>query len=238
MTVALEHDVGMENRRERQRAATVSEIKDLARLQLAAQGVGGLSLRAIARDLGVVSSAVYRYFPGRDALLTALIADAYGEYGASVEVIDTACPREDLAGRWLAFATGTRHWAGEHPHDWALVYGSPVPGYAAPPEVTLRPARRSTDVLSRLLVDVAAAGRGASLAEPQDPALRSRLSAYLVEEELTVPLGLFAAGLSAWAVVLGLVSFEVFGHLAPVLPDAGALFELQVRTQGAWIIAP
>src|SRR5271169_5158994 len=88
--------------RERARAELTREVKQEARRQLAAHGAQGLSLRAVARELGMVSSALYRYFPSRDALLTALIIDAYDALGAAVESADTAQPRSDLRGRWRA----------------------------------------------------------------------------------------------------------------------------------------
>ena len=88
-----------------------------------------LSLRAVARELGMASSAVYRYFPSRDELLTALIVDAYDALGDTAE--------QALAGRcggrrptrWLALSTSIRAWAVAQPHEYALLYGSPVPGY-------------------------------------------------------------------------------------------------------------
>src|ERR1700737_1118305 len=127
--------------RERARAELTHEIKEEARRQLAAEGAPRLSLRAVARELGMVSSALYRYFPSRDDLLTALIIDAYESIGAQVEAADAARPPADLRGRWRAMAQAVRKGALAHPHEYALVYGSPVPGYSAPQE-TIVPASR------------------------------------------------------------------------------------------------
>jgi len=121
------------------------EIKTIARRHLASDGAN-LSLRAVARDLGVVSSALYRYFASRDELLTALIIDAYNAMGDAVEAADDALPRADLEGRWLAIAHGIREWALAQPHEYALIYGSPVPGYQAPQD-TVGPATRSAYTL-------------------------------------------------------------------------------------------
>src|SRR5882672_7397134 len=118
--------------RARARAELTEEIKAVARRQLAEQSSAALSLRAVARDVGMVSSAVYRYFPSRDDLLTALIIDAYGSLGAGVTAAEGSVPRADLLGRWLAAAKAFRAWAGEFPHEFALIFGSPVPGYRAP----------------------------------------------------------------------------------------------------------
>jgi AcrR family transcriptional regulator len=143
--------------RERARAELTREIKEEARRQVAAEGAQRLSLRAVARELGMVSSAVYRYFPSRDSLLTALIIDAYDALGAAVESADSGQPRSDLRGRWRAICHSVRDWAVARPHEYALIYGSPVPGYRAPQD-TIAPASRAGLVLGHLLTD-AWAGR-------------------------------------------------------------------------------
>src|SRR5215469_11240887 len=103
--------------RARVRAEMTGEIKQAARRQLATEGAN-LSLRAIARDLGVVSSALYRYFASRDELLTALIIDAYNAIGEAGEHADAAITeRPDLTRRWLAVATAWREWALAHPRQ-------------------------------------------------------------------------------------------------------------------------
>ena len=129
--------------RARARIELTAEIKDTARRHLAQDGAQGLSLRAVARDLGMASSAIYRYFPSRDELLTALIIDAYDAIGATAERADAKAVSEDRpAGlRWLLVCRAVRRWALRHPHEFALVYGSPVVGYAAPLD-TVEPATR------------------------------------------------------------------------------------------------
>src|SRR5688572_13031102 len=146
--------------RARARAQMRTEILDAAREQVATQGVGNLSLRAVARELDMASSAVYRYFENRDVLLTALIVDAYDSLGEAVERAEAAVPRADLPGRWAAIARTVRSWALEHPSLYALVYGSPVPGYAAPPD-TIGPATRVTRLLATLLHDTITGPAGA-----------------------------------------------------------------------------
>ena len=138
--------------RERARAELTREIKEEARRQVAAEGAQRLSLRAVARELGMVSSAVYRYFPSRDSLLTALIIDAYDALGAAVESADSGQPRSDLRGRWRAICHSVRDWAVARPHEYALIYGSPVPGYRAPQD-TIAPASRAGLMLGHLLTD-------------------------------------------------------------------------------------
>ena len=144
--------------RERARAEITAEILDAARGYLATDGAPALSLRAIARDLGMASSALYRYFKSRDELLTRLIIDAYDALGAAAEVAEATIDRNDLAGRFATTCSAVRAWALAHPNEYALIYGSPVPGYAAPAD-TVRPASRVTRLLLRIIVEAAAAGR-------------------------------------------------------------------------------
>src|SRR4051794_34402415 len=138
--------------RERVRAELTKEITDIARRQLATEGAGGLSLRAVAREMGMVSSAVYRYFASRDDLLTALIIDGYNSLGEAVEQAEAAVPRHDLDGRWLALGRAIRAWARENTPEYALLYGSPVPGYIAPQD-TIGPASRPVWVFTNILRD-------------------------------------------------------------------------------------
>jgi len=148
--------------RERVRAELIREITEIARRQLATDGAAGLHLRAVAREMGMVSSAIYRYFPSRDDLLTTLIIDGYNAIGAAVEKAEAACPRDGYQGRWLAGCQAVRDWALAHPHEYALVYGSPVPGYEAP-EQTIGPASRAAAVLGGIVSD---AQRDGALTEP------------------------------------------------------------------------
>jgi AcrR family transcriptional regulator len=143
--------------RERVRAEITTEILDTARGYLATDGAPALSLRAIARDLGMASSALYRYFRSRDELLTRLIIDAYDSLGAAAEVREEPIDRDDLAARFTAICDAVRDWALDHPNEYALIYGSPVPGYVAPAD-TVQPAIRVTTLLLRIVVDAATAG--------------------------------------------------------------------------------
>jgi AcrR family transcriptional regulator len=211
----------------------IDEIKAIARRHLASDGAN-LSLRAVARDLGMVSSAVYRYFPSRDDLLTALIIDAYDALGAVAEKADASCPRDDLRGRWLAIAGNIRSWALRNPHEYALIYGSPVPGYAAPAD-TVPPATRTTAVLAALLRAAAAAGRDA------DP-LDSPLPAAVGEDFRRigsdprfggVPDAALARGLALWTELFGMLSFELFGQFNNVIENRDAFFDFQMRAAAA-----
>ena len=146
--------------RERARRETTAEILRLAREQLACEGAAALSLRAIAREMGMVSSAIYRYFAGRDELLTQLIMESYDSLGEAVRAGDElVTDRTDLPARWRATAHALRKWAFDHPEEWALLFGTPVPGYAAPVD-TIGPASRYTSVFLQLLAEADRAGGG------------------------------------------------------------------------------
>jgi AcrR family transcriptional regulator len=143
--------------RERARAEITAEILDAGRRHLAIEGGAGLSLRAIARDLGMASSAVYRYVASRDELLTRLIIDAYDSLGAAAEAREGKQDRADLVGRWSAICVAVREWAVTNPNEYALIYGSPVPGYVAPLD-TIAPASRVSALLVQILIDAVASG--------------------------------------------------------------------------------
>src|SRR5690242_3974174 len=137
--------------RARARAELTLEIKRVARRQLTEVGAAALSIRAVTRELGMVSSAIYRYFPSRDDLLTALIVDTYDEVGEAAEQA-AASTRGGVEKRFGAVATAIRAWAVANPQDYALVYGSPVPGYAAP-EDTIAPAARVALAALQIVAD-------------------------------------------------------------------------------------
>ena len=197
--------------RARMRAELTAEIKDEARRQLAAEGAPGLSLRAVTRALGMSSSAIYRYFPSRDDLLTALIVDAYDAVGAAAEEADSACPEDDFGARWRAVARAVRRWSIDNPHEYALVYGSPVPGYRAPDD-TVGPASRVTLVLARLVDDAVAAGALRRDAAPEAlPPLGAAGQAAvrtLVDVAFpNVPGDVAVRAVAVWTQLFGMISF-------------------------------
>ena len=170
--------------RARVRAEMIAEIKAVARRHLATDGAN-LSLRAVARDMGMVSSALYRYFASRDDLLTALILDAYNALGDAVEAADAAVTdRARLRVRWLAAARAVRGWALANPAEYALLYGSPVPGYAAPAGHDRR-GRADSVVLARILADGFASGALAGPGRRPSAAAERRVRADLARRAAT-----------------------------------------------------
>lgn len=220
--------------RARARADITREIVTCARRHLDSEGAAGLSLRAVARDLGMVSSAVYRYVPSRDALLTTLLIEGYVCLGEAVEVAEARARRSDVEGRWLRTCRATRRWACERPQEWALLYGSPVPGYAAPPE-TIEHATRIPLLLVRQLVDAVAAGGQAGTALTAAPPRLERLVAPTrAFFGNTVPVELVVRGLIVWTHLVGAVSFELFGHRVGSTTDDARFFDEEMRRMGAF----
>ncbi|MFJ6015411.1 TetR/AcrR family transcriptional regulator [Streptomyces sp. NPDC092952] len=209
--------------RERARAEITAAIKDEAKKQLAAEGAAKLSLRAVARELGMASSALYRYFPSRDELLTALIVDAYDSVGAAAEAAHRAALAEDAPhlARWLAATRAVRGWALAHPHEYALIYGSPVPGYTAP-QATIGPAARVGLVLITVVADAHRAGELAP--PPLAGDLRAEAERQVADLAPDLPPEAVAPLIAAWSQLFGLVSFEIFGQFHRVVDDREVFF--------------
>jgi AcrR family transcriptional regulator len=207
--------------RARARIEVTAAIKDEARRQLAAEGAAKLSLRAVARELGMVSSALYRYFPSRDDLLTALIIDAYDSLGEAAEAAHDAVADAAPVRRWSAVCEAARVWALGHPHEYALIYGSPVPGYKAP-QTTIPAAARVGLLLIRIVRD---AHQGQGLTAPPLPAeLRAEAERMTTALAPDLPPEVVAALVASWAELYGLIGFELFGQFRRVVEDREPFF--------------
>jgi len=222
--------------RERARAELTREIKEGARRQLGATGADGISLRAVARELGMVSSALYRYYPSRDDLLTALIIDAYDAIGEAAEqAIADGKPDESWGrDRWLAACHAIRGWALAHPHEYALIYGSPVPGYRAP-EATIGPAARVPLAFAGVLAAATEAGElgdDAGAHAGPDAAAADALTGGLADQAAALAAALaspvapdvLVRAVIAWTQLFGMISWELFGQFVGTFEPADALF--------------
>jgi AcrR family transcriptional regulator len=221
--------------RERARADITTEITASARRQLAEHGAAALSLRAVARTLGMVSSAVYRYFASRDDLLTALIIESYDALARRRwrRPGRAAGDRRATAGSRVAVAI--RAWAQAHPHEYALLYGSPVPGYARPP--TRRwPAPGPPSPCCRWCATQPPPERWwprcPSPCPPRWPPSCGTLRATV---DLDVDDEVLVAVLLGWTQLFGLLGFELFGQTRGVVEDHGALFTTATTTMAAAI---
>jgi AcrR family transcriptional regulator len=220
------------SRRARQRRATVEEIKTLARQQLAETGPGALSLRAIARQMGTASSALYRYFASSNELISALCVDAYDSITAAVSAARDAHPAGDPARQWWAIGHAARRWSLEHPADYALIFGTPIPGYQAPAEVTGPAAGRFAAVPGAtyaVAVDTGVADPQRSEV-PRDIPAGDGWSKLLVGALPDYPPQLAGILLNAAASLVGYFMAETLGSLRHLIGDPDALFDAHLRT--------
>jgi AcrR family transcriptional regulator len=206
------------------------DIVRIGRAHLATEGGAALSLRAIARDIGLVSSAVYRYVESRDELLTLLVVDGYNELGDAVDEALGSVDETDHAGRLRAIGRAVRTWALAEPATYALLFGSPVPGYHAPSERTTGPGTR---VIVRLVEVWEAAWVSGAIEADERAVTPRRLSRDLArirrETATTAPDDLIARGMLVWAALFGCISFEVFGQYGPdTITAPQDLFEHQL----------
>jgi AcrR family transcriptional regulator len=215
-------------------------IVEAAREELALHGAAALSLRAVARRLGVVSSALYRYFASRDELFTELIVEAYDAVGIVAEAADAAAraaAAEDQ-DRVLAVGRAVRAWAVDRPQEFALIFGSPIPGYQAP-EATVAPAARVPLVLAAIVTDALRSGR---LRIPGPPVVPRTLTTPDVQRAVVGAVpddhpDLVERAVVLWTVLVGSIAFELFGHLHQVVTDYPAYFDaaLRIAAQGVGI---
>jgi len=245
--------------RERARAELTDEIKSVARRQLATDGAQGLSLRAVSRELGMVSSALYRYFPSRDDMLTALIIDAYDALGEAAEAaavrsgasfaVGGAAPDAeppdggaapapgswDPLGTWAAVFSAVRDWARSNPQEYALIYGSPVMGYQAP-QTTVQPAIRVPLLMLGILQQAHAEGRLASLDDAPEPdgVLAGQVS-VLVGLAPGLPPRVLLRMVIVWTQLFGMISFELFGQLVGSMDPADEFFASATRQMATFV---
>jgi len=214
--------------RARARLELTEDIKRLALEQLRTEGAGALSLRAVSRELGMVSSALYRYFGSRDELLTALIVDAYADLAEAVaDAAGGAGPGQFLQ-RWRAACHKMRGWARDEPHRFALIYGSAIPGYRAPAD-TIAPATAVMTAFSSIVDDAARAGAlvatdGEIPAAELDPVLSAQVAqvGQVLGEHIPGPVLASLAG--TFGQLVGLINLELAGHLVGGFEPADALF--------------
>jgi AcrR family transcriptional regulator len=205
----------------------MADIVRIGRTHLATEGAAALSLRAVARELGVVSSAVYRYVASRDELLTLLVVAGYDELGDAVDEALAAVEESAYRERLIAIGLAVRAWAVREPAMYALLFGSPVPGYHAPADRTTEPGTRVIRALVRVWAQAYAAG---ALRLPDGPPVSASLAgsfaAVRAELGLDLPDEVLARGVLVWAALFGCVGFEVFGQYGPgTFGDPAALFE-------------
>jgi AcrR family transcriptional regulator len=222
------------SRRDERRLATTAEIKTIARRQLAEHGPGAVSLREISREMRMASSALYRYFASYDELITALCVDAYDSVADALAAACDTRPADDHAGRWWAICHAYRRWSLDNRPDFALIFGTPVPGHHAPEPATGPAAGR----FAAVPLDVYAAAVDAGAANPIRTHVPKSLEVGDLLRQLLdtdperpdYPPRLVGIALTAWASVLGFLVTEIFGSLPRLVTDTDQLFRAHLRT--------
>lgn len=207
---------GAASPRERYRSQVRAEIKARAWEQIATAGASGLSLNAIAKELGMSGPALYRYFGGRDDLITELVRDAYRS------LADTFRAAADAGSGLPGLARALRRWALEDPQRYFLVYGTPVPGYQAPDDTTAI----AREIMAALL-DVCAA-EGPGTASPD--ALETHLADHHQwAGDHPAPPSVLRRALAVWTRLHGVLSLELAGHFTGMGFDPELLFTAEVE---------
>ena len=205
-------------------------IKEAAWKQITEYGAPGLSLRAIARELKITAPAIYNYFPDRDALVTALIIDAFISFGDwQIEARDSFST-EDHVGRMAAIGLAYRNWAHAFPQRYQLIFGTPIPGYKGPIEKILPSSARSLSALVSVVEGLRLAGK---LNVDAFPKVKPE---YKVSFEMWKTYGGDADVLSLsvamviWSRVHGIVSLEIGGNLPPFGAKGDALYLYELNS--------
>jgi AcrR family transcriptional regulator len=220
------------SRRAELRQATLAEIKTLARQQLTEHGPGGLSLRAIARQMRMSSSALYRYYTSGNDLITELVLDAYDSLADALSAARDTQPADDPTRQFWTVCHAYRRWALDHRSDFALIFGTPLPGYHAPDEATGAAAGRSVALVLTAFAAAVAAGAADSDRSQVPSTIQAGdlLPALLAGTAPDCPPRLAAITLSAYTSLLGYLNAEIFGSLARLIGDTTELYTAHLRT--------
>jgi AcrR family transcriptional regulator len=219
-----------ETRRDRLRAATVAEITQTARRILVTEGPQSVTLRAIAREMGMTAPALYRYFDSHEELIRHVIGDLFVELTEDLLTAIHAVPPNDMAGKFLAAAWGFRRWALAHKPEYGLLFGTPLPGLDVDQDdIATECSRRFGGTFLALFQELWQKAPFPIPADEEiDPSLRKQLSRYRDGLGSTLPLGTLLCFLQGWIRLQGIVSLEAFGHLSFALDDSTQMFELMI----------
>jgi AcrR family transcriptional regulator len=224
------------SRRDRVRAATTAEIKQTARRILVAEGPDAVSLRAIAREMGMTAPALYRYFGSREDLVKHIIADIFTELTAGIRGAIAAADGAadgDMTAKVFAACREFRRWSLSHPREYELIFATPLPGlHVQHDEITAESGGQFGNTFFVLMLELWRKQPFPVLPDDQiDPGLAEQLERYrdgLGQLAAGLPLGLLLVFLRCWVRLYGIVSLEVFGQLSFALEDAEPMFELML----------
>jgi AcrR family transcriptional regulator len=218
------------SRDDQQHQAFRERILEVARQQMAQHGTAGLGLRAIARELEVTAPALYRYFPTHDDLITALVIEGFTGLAVAVEGAQQAHAHLPVRDQLVQVLLAYRQWAVEHPVDFQLIYGSPIPGYHAPAEITVPIVVRGFAVIVGLIEALRQSGqiRRETVYHHVPEPTRQHLRQMIERDGYPVSEVAMYMGIVGWGQLHGIIMLELFGHLGPVVGDVNAYYASQV----------
>jgi AcrR family transcriptional regulator len=213
-----------------ERGEMIGQIKAAARRQMAQYGTAGLSLRGIARELGITAPAIYNYFPRLEDLITALIVDTFTALAEAMEAAEAEVESDRPYDKVIALCLAYRRWAVTHPVDFQLIYGNPIPGYHAPEELTIPLARRPFLGLFRCFMEAHLNGEMTIPAEYRDlpPATIEGIAAWKRMSGIEMSDALVALLMSGWSRVHGMVMLELFHHIHPLVGDGETFYRYEI----------
>jgi AcrR family transcriptional regulator len=222
----------MATRREQNRQSTTEDIKRIARAQMARQGISHVTLRGIAREMGMAVTALYRYFPSYNDLITELILDAFNRLADHIDDAQRQQPPEDWGARLWAALMAYRNYASTYPHDFALIYGTPIVGYNAPAERTVPASSRTFEIIGAILEG---AQRSGALtfphsAEALPPTVMHHTRQFAAVRAATTSDVMVYTLAQGWSRIHGIVMLELFGHIGPIVGDVDAFYRSEVAT--------
>jgi AcrR family transcriptional regulator len=218
------------SRRDRVRAETTDEIKQTARKILVEQGPEAVTLRAIARAMGMTAPALYRYFGSHEDLIKHVVGDIFTELGGDIDAAIQAVGDDggSMTGKMIAACREFRRWGLAHQAEFGLLFGTPLPSLeAAHDDVVAECAGKFSGVFFALFFELWRKNPFPIPADDEiDPALRAQLACYRDALGVDLPLGAGLTFLRCWVRLYGMVSLEVFGHLGFALADAAPMFDI------------
>ena len=217
-------------RNEARRPDLQGEIKDIAWKQIAESGAATLSLRAVARELNIAAPSIYNYYPSRDSLVTALIVDAYNSLAEALSASLENLPAEQFPERLFALGWAYRQWAVTYSQRYLLIFGTPIPNYHAPEEITMPAAEQAMASLVEVVQASFAAGRlRVERFAPLTPGLEAMLKLWQAATGGIHPEILCLAQIF-WSRVHGLVMLEITNQIPSFFDDPAELFQRELNT--------
>jgi AcrR family transcriptional regulator len=226
------------SRRERLRAGTLREIKSVARQQLVTAGPGGISLRAVAREVGMTAPGLYRYFPSLEDLVDAVTVDLFDELITAMEQARDALPSTDVVGRLTATSHAFRTYAVAHPHEFQVMFATPPGGLGQEfADACSAASSRFGNVFAEQFREVWTqhpfpVADDASLDDDLSQAIDQYWTWLVAEFAPDMPKAAVVEFLQAWVRIYGTVALEVFGHLGWAMQDGAPLFQQTLNEIG------